>query len=128
MVLLTGAVSATLPEPRPEYGDRLRQLSRDMVGFAATPLSRAADANPDALWRIQVGTFERRDLARAHLERLDEQMVELGPLTPTLEQVGPLTRARFSFIYNEAAARDLCGRILERGGDCVVVPPAGLGQ
>lgn len=43
-VLLTGAVSTTLPEPRPEYAEGLRQLPNLMIDKTHAPLAPPAQA------------------------------------------------------------------------------------
>lgn len=122
-VLLTGAVSTSLPEPGPEYGDRLRQFSRQVTDAAQDSMAAARAPAPE--WAVQVGTFRRLDAAEGHLRALTADMPQLASLTPVLEPVGSLTRARVAGLPDPDSAGRLCALVWQHGSDCMIVPPGG---
>lgn len=104
-VLVTAAVSETITED----------------GMALATVLTGPQRAPE--WQIQLGTFERREAAEAHLRNAAATVPELRGRTLRAEPYGALTRARIAGFEDEAAARRACAAF--EGGDevCFVVIP-----
>jgi hypothetical protein len=74
-------------------------------------------------WQIQIGAFRNSGAAQAQLRAAEGLVPELTSLGGALQRQGEVVRARYAGIAEETDARRLCGRIIETGGQCFVVPP-----
>lgn len=102
-VLVTGAVSTTITEN----------------GMPLAPAMTQPERNPG--WQIQLGTFERREAAVAHLRDVAGTTPEISGYVLRAEPYGVLTRARVAGFADEAEARRACETIADRGDACFVV-------
>jgi cell division septation protein DedD len=132
-VLTTGLLSSALDAvPHPAFAGRIEQLAaagrptRDAkaaLPAATAPAAASSAPRRAGLWQIQVGAFRSRQAAEAHLRALGSDMPELARLTAAHQLHGRIDRVRLGGIEDEAAARQLCSRILATGRGCFVVRP-----
>jgi hypothetical protein len=129
-VLLTGALSTAITETTTAAaGPTVRQAPNPAPAAVApsAPAPEAARpvaAPPTRGWRIQVGAFRSPGAAQAQLRAAERLVPELARLSSgALQSEGEVVRARYAGIAEEKDARRLCGRIVETGGQCFVVPP-----
>ncbi len=93
------------------------------VPAAAIPATGSSAPRPAGIWQIQVGAFRNTRAAESHLRALEENVPELARLTAFHQLRGDISRVRIGGIEDEAAARELCARILAVGRDCFVARP-----
>lgn len=102
-VLVTGAVSTTIAEN----------------GMPIAPAMTQPETRPE--WQIQLGTFERRAAAVAHLRTVAETTPGISGHALRAEAYGSLTRARVAGFADEAEARRACRAFVDRGNACFIV-------
>jgi len=129
VVFLTGGLSSAFaPATAPVAQSSSREAGEAVARVAprvapATPVAVPAAPPAAGNWQIQVGAFRSADAARAELREAETLVAELAGLPDASQPRGPLMRARFGGIEDGSTARSLCGRLVDAGGRCFVVPP-----
>lgn len=132
-ILATGMLSSALngaPDPAfvAQVGRSVESAQsgtqvRGAISAGLAPAASSSAPPPAGVWQIQVGAFRNGFAARAHLRALEGEVPELKPLTATHQLRGDINRVRIGGIEDEAAARELCARILAIGRGCFVAGP-----
>lgn len=137
-IVATGMLSSALngaPDPafaaqvgRSVEGAQSGTQARAAISDGSAPAASSSAPRPAGVWQIQVGAFRNSSAAEAHLRALEGEVPELAPLAATHLLRGDINRVRIGGIGDEAAARELCARILAVGSGCFVAGPESQGS
>lgn len=131
--MMTGTLSSVLDGgPDPAFTARVRQSvasaqprieAHAANPAAVAPAARSSAGPSPAAWQVQVGAFRNAGAAQTHLRTLQGEIPELAGLTASHQRRGDVSRVRIGAIGDEAAARELCARLVAIGRGCFVVAP-----
>ena len=109
-------------EPPPRRPEPVRTETPRPSRPAVTTRTVAARPAAGGSWRIQLGAFRNDANARRQWAQLRRRVSALGPLQPSYQRAGALTRLRTGIVGSRAAADRICAAVRASGEACIPVP------
>lgn len=107
------------PEPTRRRPAPVRaEPARPRPAPAATPSSPARGGS----WRVQLGAFRSEANAQRQWAQLRRRVAALGPLQPSYQRAGAITRLRTQPVGSRAAADRVCAAVRAAGEACIAIP------